>query len=165
MLKTPTGKEFAAAVTFALSLIIAPQAQATERQAERYFEEVRQEPAFLRPFLADFPKGGDLHSHLSGAVYGERFLAWARTAKDVGGTISAALTRYRALDDWPKASSATPQAMTGKAAGNGSLMRTLPVALAYSEPSAMLRRSASIRNESGWPVMAPKPLSAPLIAS
>ncbi|GJD77848.1 hypothetical protein NBEOAGPD_1059 [Methylobacterium gregans] len=28
----------------------------------------------------------------------------------------------------------------------------------------MLRRSASIRNESGCPVIAPKPLSAPLMA-
>ena len=31
-------------------------------------------PAELRAFLAGFPKGGDLHMHLSGAVYAETFL-------------------------------------------------------------------------------------------
>jgi adenosine deaminase len=31
----------------------------------------------LRAFLHRMPKGGDLHTHLSGAVYAERFIAWA----------------------------------------------------------------------------------------
>ena len=31
----------------------------------------------LRAFLRRMPKGGDLHTHLSGAVYAERFIAWA----------------------------------------------------------------------------------------
>ena len=31
----------------------------------------------LRAFLYRMPKGGDLHTHLAGAVYAERFLAWA----------------------------------------------------------------------------------------
>lgn len=31
----------------------------------------------LRDFLHHMPKGGDLHTHLSGAVYAERFIAWA----------------------------------------------------------------------------------------
>lgn len=81
---------------------------------------------------------------------GERFLAWARTAKDVGGTISAALSRFRTLEDWAKASSSTPQATSGRAAGNGSLMRTLPVALAYAEPSEMLRQSARLSSMTHW---------------
>ena len=51
-------------------------AQATpEGRAERaYRAAVRQGPAALRGFLEDFPKGADLHVHLSGAVYAETFL-------------------------------------------------------------------------------------------
>jgi adenosine deaminase len=61
----------------ALAALFSPAAHATERQASKYFDSVADEPAFLRAFLKEFPKGGDLHSHLSGAVYGERFLRWA----------------------------------------------------------------------------------------
>ncbi len=60
---------------------------------------------------------------------GKRFLQWRENAKDVGTTISAALSGFDG--DWPKAAQNTPQAQSGKAAGNGSLMRVLPVALAY----------------------------------
>ncbi len=31
----------------------------------------------LRVFLAEFPKGADLHNHLSGAIYAESMLAWS----------------------------------------------------------------------------------------
>jgi adenosine deaminase len=31
----------------------------------------------MRAFLHRMPRGGDLHVHLSGAVYAERFIAWA----------------------------------------------------------------------------------------
>jgi adenosine deaminase len=31
----------------------------------------------LRAFLREMPKGGDLHTHLSGAIYAESFLRWA----------------------------------------------------------------------------------------
>src|SRR5687768_438682 len=49
---------------------------AEERTARR-FEEVRRDPVALRAFLRAMPKGGDLHSHLSGAVYGESYIRWA----------------------------------------------------------------------------------------
>lgn len=39
--------------------------------------QARANPAALRQFLGRMPKGGDLHSHLSGAVYAERFVDWA----------------------------------------------------------------------------------------
>src|SRR5207248_10504600 len=68
---------------------------------------------------------------------GRRFLEWRKTAKDVGSTIGAALSAFRG--DWAEAARSTPQARQGKAAGNGSLMRTLPVALAYGDPEQMLR--------------------------
>ena len=38
-------------------------------------------PAALHAFLEDFPKGADLHVHLSGAVYAETFL---KDAAEVG---------------------------------------------------------------------------------
>ncbi len=41
------------------------------------FDAARRDHATLRAFLRRMPKGGDLHTHLSGAVYAERFVAWA----------------------------------------------------------------------------------------
>jgi adenosine deaminase len=41
------------------------------------FEAARNDHSDLRAFLRRMPKGGDLHTHLSGAVYAERFIAWA----------------------------------------------------------------------------------------
>ncbi len=46
-------------------------------QAASWFELHRYEPLSLRIFLQRMPKGGDIHSHLSGAVYAESYLAWA----------------------------------------------------------------------------------------
>jgi adenosine deaminase len=44
--------------------------------AER-FDALRADHTELRAFLQRMPKGGDLHTHLSGAVYAERLIAWA----------------------------------------------------------------------------------------
>ena len=49
---------------------------ATSRAAH-WFEAHRHRPPMLRAFLQRMPKGGDLHSHLSGAVYAESYLEWA----------------------------------------------------------------------------------------
>jgi adenosine deaminase len=40
------------------------------------FETARDNHTELRAFLRRMPKGGDLHTHLSGGVYAERFIAW-----------------------------------------------------------------------------------------
>jgi hypothetical protein len=48
-----------------------------EQKTTRYFESVRNQPLLLHAFLAQMPKGGDLHNHLSGAVYAETFIRWA----------------------------------------------------------------------------------------
>ena len=73
---------------------------------------------------------------------GRQFLLWAPTAKDVGSTISATFRNYRTHENWFEAAQNTPQAQNGSAAGNGSLMRILPVALAYSDQKEMLKHSA-----------------------
>jgi adenosine deaminase len=59
-----------------------------EIKAARAFEEARKEgPAALRAFLYRMPKGADLHSHLSGAVYAETFI---REAGEDGICVNAA---------------------------------------------------------------------------
>lgn len=50
----------------------------TETSANAAFEALRSDPAALRAFIRAMPKGGDLHSHLSGAVKTENLIAWAR---------------------------------------------------------------------------------------
>lgn len=44
------------------------------RTTRAYEAAVRQGPPTLRAFLTNFPKGADLHVHLSGAVYAETFI-------------------------------------------------------------------------------------------
>ena len=63
-------------------------APAAERTAQT-LEQIRAEPLALRDFLKRMPKGADLHSHLSGAVYAETHIrvrlptgfAWIRTPR------------------------------------------------------------------------------------
>jgi hypothetical protein len=52
-------------------------ATSPEQKTARYFESVRNQPLLLHSFLQQMPKGGDLHNHLSGAVYAESFIAYA----------------------------------------------------------------------------------------
>jgi len=48
-----------------------------EQRTARYMESVRKQPPLLLAFLHDLPKGGDLHVHLSGAIYAESFIDFA----------------------------------------------------------------------------------------
>jgi adenosine deaminase len=52
-------------------------AASAEQKTARYFESVRNQPLLLHAFLQQMPKGGDLHNHLSGAVYAESFIQYA----------------------------------------------------------------------------------------
>ncbi|MBO1360807.1 adenosine deaminase [Acetobacter sacchari] len=57
------------------------------------FDEIRTNPARLRPFLQAFPKGADLHNHLVGAIYAEHMLDWAardQLCVSAGGAITSA---------------------------------------------------------------------------
>src|ERR1700723_2523330 len=49
-----------------------PESEA--RTARAFLSYARQGPLALRAFLVEFPKGADLHVHLSGAVYAETFI-------------------------------------------------------------------------------------------
>ncbi len=60
---------------------IAEQKLAEQKTAEqktaKYLESLRHQPGLLLAFLQQMPKGGDLHLHLSGAIYAESFIDWA----------------------------------------------------------------------------------------
>ena len=48
-----------------------------EERTAVVFDAIKTDPNFLRVFLREMPKGGDLHNHLSGTPYAEEFLDWA----------------------------------------------------------------------------------------
>ncbi len=53
------------------------QTISSEQRTTQYLDSIRKDPLLLRDFLYKFPKGGDLHNHLSGAVYAEDYIQWA----------------------------------------------------------------------------------------
>ena len=55
----------------------AARADGIEAATAKRFAAIRSEPLALLVFLREMPKGGDLHNHLSGAVYAESYLRWA----------------------------------------------------------------------------------------
>ncbi len=48
-----------------------------EERAAAWFEAHRDRPPMVRAFLQRTPKGGDIHIHVTGAVYAESYIAWA----------------------------------------------------------------------------------------
>jgi hypothetical protein len=51
-----------------------------EVRTARYLDSIRDDPARLLLFLRELPKGGDIHTHLSGAIYAETYIDWAAQA-------------------------------------------------------------------------------------
>lgn len=67
-------------LVFSLALLVGStglMAQ-TSNQAAKWFEAHKDRPQMLRQFLQQMPKGADLHTHLSGAVYAETYLDIAK---------------------------------------------------------------------------------------
>src|ERR1041385_8545955 len=60
-----------------LTLSAQPQRGTAEQRTATYFESIRKSPPKQMAFLLKMPKGGDLHNHLSGAIYAERYIEWA----------------------------------------------------------------------------------------
>lgn len=58
-----------------------PAPDNSEQRTARFFQSIRNQPNRLQQFLKSMPKGADLHTHLSGAVYAETFLSWAAQAR------------------------------------------------------------------------------------
>jgi adenosine deaminase len=94
-------------VLAACAIGAAPAAAPGEAATAAYFASIRKNPPLLFAFLAQMPKGGDLHNHLSGAIYAESYLGWAAadglclataTMSIVGGTCDAGAGRPPAAD-------------------------------------------------------------------
>src|SRR5580704_11815084 len=59
-------------VALLMAVSIAGTAQTTsEQRTDHYLQSIRKQPSLALAFLRDMPKGGDLHVHLSGAIYAE----------------------------------------------------------------------------------------------
>lgn len=83
-------------------------AQSAEQHTSRYLDSIRKQPSLLLAFVHELPKGGDLHNHLSGAIYAEDLIDFA-----VAGGLCAERTSSRLVAppcDPCESSSAKPAA-------------------------------------------------------
>jgi adenosine deaminase len=65
------------ALSLTLSAQAAKPAPAKTSATAGYFDSIKKDPVQLRAFLFAMPKGGDLHNHVTGAVYAESYIRWA----------------------------------------------------------------------------------------
>lgn len=93
-------------------------ARISELRTARHFESIRKFPPQMLAFLRRMPKGGDLHSHLSGAVYAESYIQWAA---DKGLCVHQATT----LLSQPPCDQASGQVPVSTALSNQGLYRKL----------------------------------------
>src|SRR5258706_10125935 len=84
---------------------------AADQKTARYFESLRKSPAQQFAFLLKMPKGADLHSHLSGAVYAESYVQWAAENGLCVNNATLALS--------------LPPCTAGQSAANGALTNSL----------------------------------------
>lgn len=74
-----------------------------------------------------------------------RYALWARSGpKDIGVTVGAALDRARSPQEARSAAAVHHRDTGGRSAGNGSLMRTAPIALRYVDEPGELERWARV---------------------
>jgi len=94
--------------------------------------------------------GADLASEAAQDVVVARWYEWSKTAKDIGVQTRAVLSaaaRGGISAQTALAESAALHRSSGRTAGNGSLMRTAPVALAYLDDEAGLVATARVISE------------------
>lgn len=81
---------------------------------------------------------------------GKRFLEWEATdPPDIGRTVAASIASYKVVGDWHQAAYAVDQ-IDQLTAGNGSLMRTLPIAFAYKTPKEIYTKAIEISQMTHW---------------
>ncbi len=87
---------------------------------------------------------------------GKGFVSWYKTkSKDVGNTIRMSIENYLKLGNWNEAAKQAAKTLQGKTAGNGALMRTLPVSFAYhGDPEKIADRSRRICRMTHWDLLA-----------
>ena len=92
--------------------------------------------------------GADLRDEQAQDQIVDRWSFWARTAKDIGVQTSSVLTVAKARGISARTARAESEALhkrSGRTAGNGSLMRTAPVALAYlGDDDALVEAARSV---------------------
>jgi adenosine deaminase len=71
---------------------LAAKPASLEQRAEANLKVARENPLQLRHFLLNMPKGGDLHNHLSGAVYAE---SWIRAGAEDHLCVEVAKLAFR----------------------------------------------------------------------
>lgn len=94
--------------------------------------------------------GADLRDETALDYIAERWHGWAKTAKDVGvqtRSVLSAAGRRGICARTAREESAAFHERSGRTAGNGSLMRTAPVALAYLREEAALVEAARAVSE------------------
>lgn len=129
---------FASSLAFAQPPAKKSSTVTPEQRTAKYFESIKNDPLALREFLYNLPKGGDLHNHMSGAVYAESYIQWA--AEDGWCVEKQTLNIVR-----PKAPAGNGDA-TGKAACDPTKER--PATDAFADPAlyAAMVDGMSIRN-------------------
>ncbi|SNX54055.1 ADP-ribosylglycohydrolase family protein [Thermoanaerobacterium sp. RBIITD] len=80
---------------------------------------------------------------------GEHFLRWAATNPyDIGGTVKTAIRSMWIYNlsnyEWEIAAKKAHEWLDGKSAGNGALMRTIPVGIVYKDEIDIIKRSVAI---------------------
>src|SRR6516162_7567624 len=94
--------------------------------------------------------GADLRQEEALDTIARRWHEWSRHAKDVGVQTRSVLSRagrHSISAQTARAESVALHKLTGRTAGNGSLMRTAPVALAYLDDEAGLVEAARAVSE------------------
>src|SRR5690349_5421445 len=74
-------------------------------------ESLRSDPAALKAFLHDMPKGGDLHNHTSGAITTEKLIQWGAEDGACVNTTTYVASNPCAAGTTPLSATATDQAL------------------------------------------------------
>ena len=113
-------------------------------------ENGRMTPPWPSPSAEAISKGGDARDEAVQDTIVARWLGWSRTAKDVGIQTQSVLSgaaREGISAERARAEAAKVHQRTGRSAGNGSLMRTAPLALAYLDDEQALVEAARAISE------------------
>ena len=121
----------AALILVVLAAPVFGAGDANEAATARKLAAIRNQPLALEVFLREMPKGGDLHNHLSGAIYAESYLRWAVDDKlcIVVATFTIAAAPCDANAGRPPASTVVDDAMLYNQAIDAMSMRNWPTNL------------------------------------
>jgi len=93
-----------------------------EQRTTRHFDSIRKSPPQQWAFMLRMPKGGDLHSHLSGAIYAESYIQWAA---DSGLCINTRTWALAAPPQYQQCDPKSEQPPASMALANGVLYRQM----------------------------------------